>query len=46
MEILGEEVDMTDNEMQTTSVRTMTNDVSRVVNQKKPFILKQNYYKG
>lgn len=35
MEILGEEVDMTDNEMQTTSVRTMTNDVSRLVNQKK-----------
>lgn len=46
MEILGEEVDMTDNEMQTTSVRTMTNDVSRLVNQKKTFILKQNYYKG
>lgn len=46
MEILGEEVDMTDNEMQTTGVRTMTNDVSRLVNKKKTFILKQNYYKG
>lgn len=46
MEILGEEVDMTDNEMQTTSVRTMTNDVSRLVNKKKTIILKQNYYKG
>lgn len=34
MEILGEEVDMTDNEMQTTGVRTMTNDVSRLVNKK------------
>lgn len=34
MEILGEEVDMTDDEMQTTSVRTMTNDVSRLVNKK------------
>lgn len=39
MEILGEEVDMTDDEMQTTSVRTMTNDVSRLVN-KKPVYFK------
>lgn len=41
MEILGEGVDMNDNEMQTTSdthkknARTMTNDVSRLVNKRK-----------
>lgn len=40
MEILGEGVDMNDNEMQTTSdtiknARTMTNGVSRLVNKRK-----------